>query len=168
MAHVLSVTVTGRAVLWNIMPGDSSLWNIPNISIQDTLAFNKAKHLKSRFKNSTGDPAEYLNPSEEENQLWHSPALYHILYPASKTNSTLLPRAGNSHAELPLVAKPLCKYAFYLRLVSKNTHVVLHDCLFLKAVSLPFWDLLFFHWKVEASLGTESPIQTLDKWDASG
>lgn len=133
MAHAPSVTVTGRAVLWNIMPGDSSPWNIPNTSIQDTLAFNKAKHLESRFKNSTGDPAEYLNPSKEENQFWHSPALYHILYPASKTNSMLLPRVGNSHTELPLVANPLRMFAFYLRLVSKNTHMVLHDSLFLKA-----------------------------------
>lgn len=50
----------------------------------------------------------------------------------------LLSRAGNSHAELPLVANPLCEFVFDLGLISKSAHVVLHGCLFLKAFSLPF------------------------------
>lgn len=76
----------------------------------------------------------------------------------------LLPRAGNSHSELPLVANPLCQFAFDLGLISKSAHVVLHGCLFLKVFSLSFWVLLFFHWKIEASLGTESPLKYLQIW----
>lgn len=50
----------------------------------------------------------------------------------------LLPRARNSHAELPLVANPLHEFAFVLGLISKSAHVVLYGCLFLKAFSLLF------------------------------
>lgn len=76
----------------------------------------------------------------------------------------LLPRVGNSHAELPLVANPHHEFVFDLGLISKSVHVVLHGYLFLKAFSLPFWVLLFFHWKTEASPGTESPLKYLQMW----
>lgn len=50
----------------------------------------------------------------------------------------LLPKAGNSHAELPLVTNPVHEFAFDLGLIFKSAHVGLHDCLLLKAFSLPF------------------------------
>lgn len=54
----------------------------PRASIQDASTFNKAKQLNSRCKNSTGVPVKYLNPSKEENQLWHSPADHIYILPA--------------------------------------------------------------------------------------
>lgn len=60
------------------------------------------------------------------------------MYLTRRIDPMLLPRARNSHAELPLAANPLREFAFVLGLISKSAHVVLHGCLFLKTFSLPF------------------------------
>lgn len=60
------------------------------------------------------------------------------IYPARRIDPMLFPRARNSYAELPLAANSVHEFAFVLGLISKSTHVVLYECLFLKTFSLPF------------------------------